>query len=258
MPHLLSLLYNIAMRKIVPLLLVIGLIAMWSCKKPAPATGSSLKLQLNPMFGGVPMKLNTTYQSPDGKYYFFDVLNIYLSHIKLIQANGAAVEVNPVVYISINDSANATPVINLTAATGSFTAVQFSIGLDSAQDNTPPTSNISSPYYDDGVRYWGSPLNYVFIELAGYGDTAAIPVRGIGYHVGTAPYYTTVTIPKAISLTGSSQTTLVLNMDLQRLFYGGTNPINVMIQSEDITSTSPNPALCQQFVTNMDSSFSLQ
>ena len=245
------------MRRFTIYILVGCLIAISSCKKPHNSSGS-LSMQVNPMFGPNVLKIDSIYESPDGKYYYFNVFNMYFSHIKLIQQGGGTVEVNPVTFFSLNDSTDVHPVISLGNPSGSFIGVQFSIGLDAIQDTNSPNTNPSSPYYANNNMYWGTVLQNVFVELQGYADTNKIPVQGLGYHIGTQTYYTTVTLNKSFTLSGTSATTLNVSVDLQRLFYGGTNPINVLNPSEDLTSTSPVPALCQQFITNLDSAFSIQ
>ena len=247
------------MHKVIFLGLAMAMMALASCKKPSSSGSGSLSLKVNPMFGANAFKINSTYESQDGKYYYIYTLNMFLSHIRLIRSGGDTVEVNPVTFIRFNDSTGINPVISLGNPSGTFTAIQFSIGLDAAQDTNSPSANSSSPYFTGNGMNWGPALQNVFVELEGYADTNQIPVQSIGYHVGTEPYYTTVTLNKSFTLSGTSASTLNLNMDVQRLFYGGSNPINVLNRSEDATGTSPFvPALCQQFITNLDSAFSLQ
>jgi hypothetical protein len=243
------------MQKTIAVVLAVCVLAI-SCKKPAGAGTASLRLQLNPMFGGMPMRLGSTYSTPDGRYYYFNYFAVTLSHIRLIHADGSYVEVNAAAYINLNDSTEAMPVVSLTNIAGTYTAVRFSIGLDSVQDNTLDNGDPSSPFYAN--LYWGASLKYVFLELDGLADTSRVPLNGISYLIGSKAYYTTITLSKPFTLTANSPETIVLNMDLRSVFYGGANPINALDPAQDVTGNPVNAPVAQKFITNMDASFSLQ
>ena len=245
-----------SMRKVLFFSLIAALAVLSSCHHDS--TNGYLKLQLNPMFGSNKLILDSTYQSPDGRYYVFTNYQMFLSHIKLIRTDGSSVEVSPIVYFGLNDSTSITPTVSLTNPTGSFTAVQFSIGIDSIQNNYPQSADPSNPLYVGNSMNWSTSLKYVFAKLEAYADTVNPPLQSIGYHVGTDPYYTTFTITKSFSTSTSSQTTLVLNADFQKLFYGGTNPINILDPSQQVTNTTVNPALAQKFITDLSTIFSLR
>lgn len=248
--------YN--MRKVLFFSLIAALTVLSSCHHDS--TSGYLKLQLNPMFGSNKLILDSTYQSPDGRYYYFSKYQMFLSHIKFIRTDGSSVEVSPLVYFGLNDSTSITPTVTLTNPTGSFTAVQFSIGVDSIQNNAAQSIDPNDPQYVGNDMNWGPTLKYVFVKLEGSADTVNPTVHpiGFGYHVGTAQYYTTFTINKSFSTSASSQTTLVLNADFQKLFYGGTNAINILDPSQQVTNTTVNPALAHKFITDLSTIFSFR
>jgi hypothetical protein len=251
------------MRKTAILSLVIVLITLASCHKGSQA---SLRLAFNPMFGSSNLSLNKTYQSPDGKYYNFSTFMLYISHIKLIHTDGSMVEVKSIAYLSPNNSNDMS--IPLSEVEGTYKGIQFSIGLDSVQDNTPPgsISDTTNPLSVNNGMYWpGSGMNYVFVILQGYADSNANPSTPIDYLVGSAPYYTTVQVNKSFTITSGSHTTLTLNSDLQKIFFGGTNPINVIADPYTETqptgvdqSNVPYTTLAHTFMTDFSQSFSLQ
>jgi hypothetical protein len=244
------------MRKVLFVSLIAALAVLSSCHHDS--TNGYLKLQLSPMFGSNKLILDSTYQSPDGRYYYFSKYQMFLSHIKFIRTDGSSVEVSPLVYFGLNDSTSITPTVSLTNPTGSFTAVQFSIGVDSIQNNAAQSTDPNNPQYVGNDMNWGPSLQYVFAKLEGSADTVNPPLQSIGYHVGTNIYYTTFTITKSFSTSAGSQTTLVLNADFQKLFYGGTNPINILDPSQQVTNTTVNPALAQKFITDLSTIFSLR
>jgi hypothetical protein len=242
------------MRNVFILILIIAVIGISSCHKNS--SQGSLKLQINPMFGSKQMRLDSTYQSPDGKYYYFSDMQFFMSHIKFIRADGSSVEVSPLIYVGLDDTANTMPVFTLNNPIGSFVSIQFSIGVDSIQDTVSPSTDPSNPQASNNNMNWGTQLQYVFVKLEGSGDTVNPPLQSIGYHVGTQPYYKTVVLTKSFSTSESSQTTLILNADLQKLFWGSSGAINVLNQSQVLTNTTTNPALAAQFITDFTTIFS--
>lgn len=208
------------------------------------------------MFGSRPFLLDSIYQAPDGKYYYFSLFQLTLSHIRLLHADGSYVELSPVEYFDMAYLNGASPVFSLGNPSGSFVALQFSIGLDSIQELTVYNSDSSSAF--NTGNYWGPTLQYVFLRLEGDADLNPVPITSIGYHIGQQVNYSTVKIYRNFNLSGTDASTLNVNLDIQHLFYGGSNPINILNPSEQITSSNPVPALCRQFISNLDSSFSLQ
>ena len=104
--------------------------------------------------------------------------------------------------------------------------------------------------------FWNYTLKYVFVVLEGRADTTSNPSTPILYHVGTPGYYTSVaTLSKSFSVTGTNQTMLTLNADLQKEFYGA-NSINIATQP--VTQTTDNPSVAVAFITDLATVFSLQ
>jgi len=249
------------MRKTITIFLLVSLIALASCHKPV----RSFKLAFNPMFGSSNLYLNKTYQAPDGKYYNFSSLMLYMSHIKLIHSDGSMVEVKSLAYLSAGNSADMN--IPLSEVEGSYTGIQFSIGLDSIQDNVDPTTitDTSNPQSSNNGMYWGPGLNYLFVELTGAADTRTTPQNPIEYLVGTAPYYTTVQVNKSFTVSSSGSTQLTLNADIQKIFYGSASAINVIADPYTEAQTTgidqsnvPYGTLAHTFMTDFSQTFSLQ
>lgn len=243
------------MRKIAVLSLFIGLLILSSCGHKDGK--GSLTLKFNPMFGSSTLRLNRTYQATDGKYYNFSKLRLFLSHIKLVRTDASTVELKPLVYISMSDSTTLS--IPLGDSVGSFTGIQFSVGMDSVQNNTDPAS-YSDPNMVEAINdfmYWDASRKFVYIQLEGVADTVPNPTAssGVSYHVGTDPFYRTVSLSKTFSTSASGATTLTLNTDIQKIFTGA-NGINIFVNPS--TQTTDYPGVAQTFMSNLSQSFSLQ
>jgi len=250
------------MRKILMWFMIVGVVAINSCHKPRNNQGG-LTLKINPMFGSHAFALNQVFEAPDGKYYNFANYKFYLSHIKLVHSDGSTVEVSPVTYFSADDSR--TWDITLANTPGSYTGIRFNIGLDSAQDATTPdavTTDSLNPYWGNNYTYWGNAaLQYVFVQVDGYGDTVANPTTSsiIEYHVGTQANYTVVaSLAKNFSTATNTQTVLNVNADLQKVFYNSPDTGVINILTTPVTQTTDNPALAHTFITYFPKIFSLQ
>jgi hypothetical protein len=210
------------------------------------------------MFGSENLVLNKIYSTPDGKYYYFTRFMLYLSHIKLVRSNGSMVEVNPLYYLGAQDSTTLS--IPLSDSLGSFTGIQFSIGVDSIQDSAYPYTGSSADLIDgiNNQMYWDSARKYVFVILEGAGDQNNPPQQAIEYHVGTNPYYTTVQLTYPFSVAVGKQTTLMLNTNIEQIFYGSSGSINVLTDPYTETTGSTYYAnLAHTFMTDFSQTFSI-
>jgi hypothetical protein len=237
--------------------LVIGIIGLSSCGHKT-ATSGTLIIKLNPMLGSNTIALQHVYPCLDGNNYNFQDFQFFLSHIKLIYTNGDSVEVEPMAYFSLDDGACMS--ISVTAPAGSYKGIRFNIGLDPTQDAMPVDINdtINPLSYAHSNITWGDPTKeYVFTFIDGYADHSANPSTSFEYHVGTAPYYVTAPVlPKNFSVSGGSQT-LVLNAQMQNIFYGSSSAINITTQNYTETASSNDP-VAFKFIDDFSQIFSLQ
>jgi hypothetical protein len=252
------------MRKALALLSVLWIMILSSCGHPH-SSQASLTLKFNPMFGANVLRLGNTYQTPSpyDQYFNFIGLQFFLSHFKLVRADGSAVEVNPVVYVSLDDSTTFN--IPLADSPGSYTAVRFSIGLDSVQDNYVPGTNTDPSYIlNENVvqnnMFWGLAQKYVFVKMDVEVDTipGLTQSDGLPYHIGTQPYYTTVRLNfnQALSVPAGGRTVINLTADFQKIFTGA-NGINPLVEYGTMTSGN-NDTLALKFMSDLSQSFTLQ
>ena len=99
---------------------------------------------------------------------------------------------------------------------GSYTALQFHVGLDKATDAADP-SQYPANHPLNPVRnnlHWSPQGGYIFLALEGHLRNGE--AGGYAYHLGNSGNRMTVTIPASLELRGN--TTLVLDFHLDRLF----------------------------------------
>ena len=249
------------MPKAIILSVIIGIMILSSCG--GPHNSASLSLKFNPLFGSSALRLGNTYQTPApyNEYYNFSKVKFFLSHVKLVRADASTVEVNPLIYVSLDDSTTSS--IPLGDSIGSYTALRFSIGVDSAQDNydisNPSNLNPSYPL-NQADMFWGLSQRYVFVKMDVETDTIAnlTQADGLAYHIGTAPYYTAVQInfSQPFIVSSSAHSVINLTADFQKIFTGATG-VNPMVEHGTMTSGN-NDTLAFQFMSNLSKSFSLQ
>ena len=233
------------------LLLSLWLLSMASCKQD-PAT---LQLQVLPTWGSTTWAMNATYNTPDGKYLNFSVSKMFLSHIKLVKNDNSEVEVNAAAFVNFESSSNT---ISLPAPVGDYKALKFGIGLDSAQNHINPTANSTDAVFGAGPgMWWDINLYHLFADIEGRAGTTTALGTFFFYHVGTDSFYKTATVPKSFSISNGQNTTLKLNADFQKLFYGGgANTVNVI--TEPYTHTTDAPTTAHKLADGCTQMFSLQ
>jgi|GEM_PF-2102033 len=250
------------MQKFFAFVMILSILILSSCGHHTNTPGS-LTLKYKPVFGPNALSLNTTYQAawPNNQYYNFTNLKFFLSHIKLVRADASIVEVNPLVYVSLDNTGTFT--IPLGDSVGSYTGMKFSIGLDTTQDNydinNPINTDASYPLNQQGM-YWSAVQKYVFVRMDVGVDTASniTQADALAYHVGTSPYYTTtqISFSQPLVVSGSSASVINLTSDIQKIFTG-TNAINPLVEHGTMTSGN-NDTLAFKFMTNFANSFSIQ
>jgi len=247
---------KLIMRKLfIPVLLIV-IIGLSSCGHKSPTSGT-LVLKLNPMLGSNAIALNHVYPCLDGNNYNFQDFKFFLSHIKLMYTNGDSVEVEPIAYFSLDDPACMS--ISVSAPIGSYKGIRFNVGLDPTQDAMPQNmTDTTNPLSYSHYMTWGDTTKkYVFTYIDGYADNTSNPQTAFEYHVGTAPYYTTAPVlAKNFSVSGGSQT-LVLNAQVQNIFYGSSSSINIATQYYTETGSSDDP-VAFKFIDDFSQIFSLQ
>lgn len=195
-----------------------------SCKEddPQPTVNTvHLAFQHNGPGNTTPFRLNTTYATPTGQPYKLDLLIYYVSNIKLIRADNSA-WAEPLSYhlIRVAGAPASNPMIKLISVPqGTFTAIEFGLGVDSVAnhygDQLGDLSPNIAPFWNwtTGYKFWSMEGDYLPV-----GDT----VRSLIYHIGRDPQYRTVRLPlpaaTPASVTGASSPEIHLDVDINQFF----------------------------------------
>lgn len=237
---------------------VAALLLIMGCgKKDPPVTNTAIAFQ--PLWGDSTIRLNANNTGPDGKRFRFSKIKMYWSHIRFVKDDNSEVEVKDIALVDWSNPASLTFSVN--GISGSFKALKFGVGLDSAQSLIDPTTvSKESPLNPDNDMWWPNTHTYVFGEFEGQCDTGLVMPSGVFwnflYHPGTNPCYRTVTLTHAFHFDANTQNTVALVADMKAIFYSTSHPID--IKTEPTTSTTDHPQLAYKFADQLAEAFHLK
>lgn len=228
-------------------LLILGvLVVLGSCKKdkPVPTPDLTPSNQLNILFrfGNQELKSNENYIAEDGRKVNFGLINFYMSNIALKTDTGYVPLVD--LFLLCNSSKKTYELPEFSAQ--NFTAIRFSIGVDSIINAGDPTDyKTTDPLglQSDIPMHWGWNTGYVFAILEGkFDDTpdkTGLPEASWVYHIGLNQFFMeNIEIPIT-----SSKIDLVF--DASGIF----KDVDLMTESE--TMSTSNTALASKISNNL-------
>jgi len=158
---------------------------------------------------------------------------LYLSNITLLRADGSSKLIKDILLADVGD--NVTGQFSLNIEPDEFTAIYFGYGLDSIQNNSVPESFAREhPLSSFNQMYW-TMLKYRFAILEGRSNL----VDSLGsasdklnaYHPGTDVLYRTNTFPLNLKIKTDGSKTIVLSLDLEKLF-NGSEKLDLMAEPQ--------------------------
>lgn len=218
----------------------------------------NLTIQVNTTYGSQGFALNTVYTNPDGRKVKFEKFKMYIAHIALIKNDNSEKEIKDVALLNWEDAGSLK--ISAKDVDGEYKGIKFYLGLDSLQNNSDPSAFSSShPLSGDQGLYWTWLHSYIFESLDGKADTTTSGSAnfnlGLSYHVGGNSFYRQVVLYKDFSLCCNNGLTLNLGFDVQKIFYGTSQQIDVV--TERATASDDLPALAAKFADNCSQAFTL-
>jgi hypothetical protein len=203
------------------------------------------------------------YVDSAGRKLRVSALRFFVSHIKLVGNDNSLTEVDSVELI---DFAN--PLFmsfNYTNLKGDYKGIQFGCGVDSLQNlDDPSLVPVNSPLsntLNTENMYWGmGGLNYRFEVFEGYWDTGAITSflqlqRFYAYHIGLNSNYRHSQVNESFSICCGNTTTATVYLDIDKIFYGKTEQINLSTEGGTQTTDSIGRTLAPIFADNFSQAF---
>lgn len=239
-----------------------------SCGKDDPTSGK-FTLTFQNRVGNQPLVLETgQYTNAAGEAFTVTTLNCFVSNVRLKKDDGSTISL-PGQYFLIRQADSLSRKATLVQVPfGSYSAVTFTIGVDSAKSVSPVSERkgvLDEASYGDDSMYWAWNTGYVFLKLEGTSpvvDPNAGGIRKFMYHIGgfggmtgtTANNLRQVTLPltKAATVTADATPSVGITADLLKLF-NGKNLLKLKDQN-----TIHSPATGTAVADNFPSMFSVQ
>lgn len=204
--------------------------------------------------GNTPINFFDVFQNPAGNSFKTSTLKYILSNFKLVKQDGT-IELFPNIEV-INEELDTTKTFKLkNVIDGNYTALRFSIGVDSVQNATLVNGGGDLDPSDGMVWTWNT--GYIFLKHEGqFLDSAGI-WQPFVYHLGTNSGYTEIEIPlQSFKMEGKLKT-IRLNFDLIKA-YGAVNTLDYTIwQNQQSVTTSDKPWILA-IKANLKQSFSIR
>ncbi|MBB6611074.1 hypothetical protein H7F15_08510 [Pontibacter sp. Tf4] len=163
---------------------------------------------------GHPLKLtDTTYTSPTGDIYAVHELAYFMSNIKLLNASGEAVYIEPDSYHLIEEQTGKRTFTLKNVKADTYTKLQFGVGVDAARNHSTDQYGDLDP---SSSMVWDWDTGYKFFSLVG-NYTANTKAGGLVFHIGGDANYKTVTVdlqqPLVIKATEGNRITIVTDLN---------------------------------------------
>lgn len=213
------------------LLVVAGL---FSCRTkdrvvvtPTPATYGKLNIHFDNKVGGAPLVYGTfAYNNIAGNNYSIDLFKYLVSNFTLVKADNTTTNYGKYKLIDGSDSTNWSLTID-SVANGTYTAIRFYLGVDSAHNHTILYDGDLNP--SNGMT-WDWNTGYIFFKHEGqFRNGPSTPVSMV-YHYGLDRSLVSIDIPVSGLTVNGDTRSLNLLFDLNSL-YNTPNPIDFTADS---------------------------
>lgn len=229
-----------------------------SCKKdnpdPVEPNKVTLEFQHNAPGDSLPLQLGTQYLTATGQTYQLDLLAYYVSNIKLVRTDGSTwVEPRSYHLMRLNSATDHNPVVALASVpAGTYTAVEFSIGLDSVTNHHGDQTGALSP--NEGM-YWPWSGYKFWVMEGGFWPIGGNP-ENILYHIGSDPQFRTVrlTFPSAATVTSTIAPKAHMFVDVNGFFTG----INLADSNQRNSMMTTDSTLTSRLADNLTTMFRVE
>ncbi len=189
----------------------------------------------------------------------YEELNFLLSNIELVREDNSVAKLADVSYVDFVNTENSGASLFSDVPVGTYKALRFSIGLDSAQNEQDP-SEIGDSDPRQKAQYWGW-MKYVFMRIEGkaqLANTSGGFNQLLVFHTGTDVLYRTITLNGPIVI-NEGDNTLQVNFELNKIFFGA-KPLDIKLNDESFThseSTSASYHTAVNISDNLQQAFSI-
>ena len=161
-------------------LLLLVLLPHKGDSKIIPLRRGSVTVVIEPVFNGQPLKLaDQYYVNEHGDTLFIDLLRFYVTNLKITTGALIVADSNSHL-VDAEDAATLSFVVSSVPA-GSFTTLQFMVGVDSVANTSGANSGDLDP--SKGM-YWAWNSGYIMAKLEGHSAVCKTLHHAFEFHIG--------------------------------------------------------------------------
>jgi hypothetical protein len=209
------------MKQIALLLAVACTLVLASCRKDLNTKCKSYtRVSVFNVIGENEFHLDSTYTNTAGEAYHAYMLKYYISHMKLVNENGARVELygHELIDQSVPTSLQLDQV---EIPDGHYTSIEFNLGVDSLHNHSGDQAGDLDPMYG---MIWTWNTGYIFFKHEGYFTSSTSGTeQPLIYHYGTDRALAPISLPLELHVDRNASV-INLQFDLNKL-YSNSNTI---------------------------------
>lgn len=190
----------------------------------------NLNFNFKVTYQGDPLVIGNRYQF-DNQDILFERVSFFISDFALKNESGST-HLKDVDYINLTESHKTLSGANggfdyivRDIPSGEYQGITYNLGVDEATNLTIPSDYSSSSALSNDAEHWPDWSSYVFIKIQGRMDTNGDGElnQNIVMHLGSDAAFRMVDLTKNISVVAGQSNTVLLTLDLYKVFDDGTN-----------------------------------
>lgn len=214
------------------------LIGFTACKdktpQPEPTTTGELNLNFKALVNNQTLVTYAEdYSYTDGNTLTLQILEFYISDIRLVKAGGETVQISPYSYVNFNNNQataasaeKGEDVLIDSIPPGDYTGIQYNLGLTEAQNAMEPGDFPATSMLSITANYWTAWQSYIFSKVEGYIVLPDGSRSGFLYHSGADGMRQALTFNKTISIAAGERGNLSFNVNAERILSNGSTSID--------------------------------
>lgn len=220
------------------------LLVLSACDDDENNPDYNLTFKVTPLVNGQTFQMGSAYTSSENQRFMYEKFQFYLSKVKLTATDGSEQSISDVMWYDLSQPET----IKLKVPEGDYSALKFSIGLDSAMNASNPADYAEGhPLSYSQNNYWTWASKYIFAKLEGRCDNNLSGTDYAGafsYHLGLDTLYREKTLARNISVSTDAVTNVELIINVDEIFEG------IDIVEDNFTHSTSDFALAQQIMNN--------
>jgi hypothetical protein len=220
----------------------------------------NLQVNLTPKFNGEAISFDSVYHNISGYRIRFSSIKFYTTDALAINGSTSN-EANSVARFDYSVS---NVMFNGNVTPGTYTQLDFNIGVDSVRNHSDPASFPNDNplnIIDSSGMFWTWNSGYIFVVIEGQYDTDSLgtgmPTVNFSYHIGKDPYLRTNSAMVNFTIAEKTTTELNYELNMEKFFYSATDTLDVDVNPV-IHSTSGQLLITEFLADNFNNNLILE